>query len=85
MAATILRARRPPWSAPKHADHSRAGPKDAAGRRVHILRVFQGCHAAGQSAGPQVHGHCTGARLLQPPQAKNPASTPSCWPTDWRR
>ena len=42
VAATILEARRPPWSAPKHADHSRPGPKKR--------------HAAGQSAGPQMHG-----------------------------
>jgi len=76
MAATILEARRPPWSAPKHADHSSPGPKNMAGRRNPILRVFQRCHAAGQSVArasiPRCMDPCTAARLLQPPQAIKP-------------
>ena len=85
VAATILEARRPPWSAPKHADHSRAGPKNAAGRRVHILRVFQGCHAAGQSAGPQAHVPLHRCKAAPASQVIPPPDTPSCWPTGRRR
>jgi len=53
MAASNLRARRPPWSAPKHADQN---PKNEAGRHIRTVRVFQRCHAAGLSVDPQVHG-----------------------------
>jgi hypothetical protein len=69
VAASNLKARRPPWSAPNHADNSRPGLKNAASRRIRLVRVFKRCHAAGLSSDPRAHGHCTAARLLQPPQA----------------
>jgi len=82
MAATILEARRPPWSAPKHADHSSPGPKNMAGRRNPILRVFQRCHAAGQSVDPQMHGplHRCKAAPASPGHQNPPGSPPAGQP-----
>jgi hypothetical protein len=80
VAATILRARRPPWSAPKHADHSRPGLKNAASRRMRILRVSSAATQLTRAPVPRcvyrcttalLH-HCTTAGLLQPPQAFTP-------------
>ena len=101
VAASNLKARRPPWSAPKHADHSRPGLKNAASRRMRILRVSSAATQLTRAPVPRcvyrcttapLHHcttaplhHCTIAGLLQPPQAITPPSTPPCWPTGWRR
>ena len=80
VAASNLKARRPPWSAPKHADHSRAGLKNAASRRMRILRVSSAATQLTRAPVPRcvyrctiapLH-HCTTAGLLQPPQAITP-------------
>jgi hypothetical protein len=83
MAATILRARRPPWSAPKHADHSRAGPQKR-GRigacafygSPALPRSWPERRSPGAWTAALLH-RCSAARLLQPPQAiKTPWLTP---------
>ena len=63
VAATILRARRPPWSAPKHADHSRPGLKNAASRRMRILRVSSAATQLTRAPVPRCVYRCTTAPL----------------------
>jgi hypothetical protein len=87
MAATILRARRPPWSAPKHADHSRAGPKNATGRYFMGLpglpRSWTERRSPGAWTAAPLH-RCKAAPASPGHQAPSPGS-PSCRPTGWRR
>jgi hypothetical protein len=84
MASTILRARRPPWFVPIHADNSRPGLKNAASRRMRNLRVSSAATQLTRAPVPRcvyrcttapLH-HCTTAGLLQPPQAITPPAHP---------
>ena len=76
MASTILRARRPPWFVPIHADNSRPGLKNAASRRMRILRVSSAATQLTRAPVPRCVYRCTTAGLLQPPQATPPRHTP---------
>jgi hypothetical protein len=96
MASTILRARRPPWFVPIHADNSRPGLKNAASRRMRNLRVSSAATQLTRAPVPRCVYRCTTAPLhhcitapLQGcsslPRPSPPPSTPPCWPTGWRR
>ena len=63
VAASNLKARRPPWSAPKHADHSRPGLKNAASRRMRILRVSSAATQLTRAPVPRCVYRCTTAPL----------------------
>ena len=84
VAATILKARRPPWSSPKHADHSRAGLKNAASRRMRILRVSSAATQLTRAPVPRCVYRCKAAPLqdrkaapASPDHQPPPGLTPS--------
>jgi hypothetical protein len=63
MASTILRARRPPWFVPIHADNSRPGLKNAASRRMRNLRVSSAATQLTRAPVPRCVHHCIIAPL----------------------
>jgi hypothetical protein len=63
MASTILRARRPPWFVPIHADNSRPGLKNAASRRMRNLRVSSAATQLTRAPVPRCVYRCTTASL----------------------
>jgi hypothetical protein len=63
MASTILRARRPPWFVPIHADNSRPGLKNAASGRMRNLRVSSAATQLTRAPVPRCLYRCTTASL----------------------